>query len=721
MDLVRALDGLDAHPWADATHAYGGAEDLPDLLRALAGDDADIAEGAVSDLYGSVLHQGTVYAASAEVAPFLARIAAAGHRTADVLLLLGGMAESEDEHGVPPGAVRAAVTAQLPLLIPLLRDADPGVRQAAAWAVAHTRAAHDVLPALRERWAEEPEPLVRAELLGALARVEAADVAVLAAELLAPDRPAQLRLAAVLASLDAGVAWGAEHHSAMLSVLPASELGGERFDLDRAEPLRWVVAELLCRGTDHDLAATADLLVAALRDERPEVVAEAAWAAAEAVRVSRGVGGPLLPTLLGLLDDADSAREVLSLLATLGPAAAAAAPALVALTTKDDADERAEGPAGGPADDLADRALVALVLVAPDRAAPLLAEGLGRRPQALYAAAGFRVPVDAPFPFDAELLTAVRARLASGGLSGNEPFQLLALLRRWGPAAAPALPELCEALASHPQPAATAVAAVAADCPPDERRRAVEALRAHADDGPLAVARALYDLTGEPTELLARLAHDLAGKRDGVRFAAVAAGELGARAQLLAESLRAALSTAEDQCVSPVLDADVAVAEALWRITGDAETVVPVLDSVFVRAAGSVWFRWSAIRAARAAALLGPAGRPLVPRLEALLADPEQAPTAVLALVAVADPDTLDRPALAGVVLTSAEQEADAQGACDALLALGGGALTADHARRLAELAERDLRVIRSGLEGEIVRNDERLRARAREVLAALG
>ncbi|MFF3583973.1 hypothetical protein [Streptomyces mirabilis] len=99
--------------------------DLPDLLRALADSGAGAAGEALSELYGSVLHQGTVYAASAEVAPFLARIAVAGHQVADVLMLLGDMAGSEDEHGVTPGTVRAAVAGQLPLLLPLLDAAEP--------------------------------------------------------------------------------------------------------------------------------------------------------------------------------------------------------------------------------------------------------------------------------------------------------------------------------------------------------------------------------------------------------------------------------------------------------------------------------------------------------------------------------------------------------------------------------------------------------------------
>ncbi|MEV5840468.1 hypothetical protein AB0M32_00695 [Streptomyces sp. NPDC051985] len=102
---------------------------MPDPLRGLAGADA---EEALSQLYGSVLHQGTVYPASADAVPFLAGIAAAGHRTADVLALLGGMAGSEDEYGVAAGGVRTAVTEQLPSLLPLPASPEPEVRRIAA-------------------------------------------------------------------------------------------------------------------------------------------------------------------------------------------------------------------------------------------------------------------------------------------------------------------------------------------------------------------------------------------------------------------------------------------------------------------------------------------------------------------------------------------------------------------------------------------------------------
>lgn len=79
MDLAAALAGLDSHPWSTVDHAYGPAEDLPGLLRAFAEGGED-AEEALHELYGSIVHQGTVYAASVYAVPFLARIAASGRQ-----------------------------------------------------------------------------------------------------------------------------------------------------------------------------------------------------------------------------------------------------------------------------------------------------------------------------------------------------------------------------------------------------------------------------------------------------------------------------------------------------------------------------------------------------------------------------------------------------------------------------------------------------------------
>ncbi|MFE9168832.1 hypothetical protein ACFYNZ_04765 [Streptomyces kebangsaanensis] len=710
MELVHPFDALDSHPWSSFSHAYGSAEDLPDLLRALAGADADVAGEALSELYGSVLHQGTVYAASAEVAPFLAGIAAAGHRVADVLMLLGGMAESEDEHGVAPGTVRAAVAGQLSLLLPLLDAAEPEVRRTAVWAVSHTRATELVLPALRRRWEEEAEPLVRSETLAAISRLDPPAGAAAAVTVLDPSQPAGLRMAAVFACLDADLPWTEAHHTTMLSLLPTGPVGGDCLGLERSEPFAAVVEALLNRGRRADRDAAFALLDAALRDGRAEVRAEALWAADRACMLSRSAPRRLLAGLRAAAVDAEAVVAMASLLGRLGTAAAATADVLAPLA----------GRNPEQADDHADRALAALVLVAPAQAAPLLAGGLGRRPRALDAAAGFLRPADSAFPYDGELFGAIRRRLIRPeALSGNEPGLLTSLLGGWGARAASALPELYEALAHFPGQVAPAIAAIAVGSAPGERAEAVTVLRTVAGQGSLPAAKALYDLVGEHEPLVDCLDRELRSGGRRLGEAVGTAGALGPRAAALAPALREALSGPDGATVTSALDADTALAEALWHVTEDATAVVTALDSVFARAEQSPWSRWSTVRAARVTALLGPAGRPLASRLETLLDDPVQVPAAVLALTAVAEPASLDRTALAAAVLRSVEQEADPMGACDALEALGAAASTADHLRRLSVLADGDARVVRSGVEGRIIRQDEAFRNRARALVAA--
>ncbi|MFB8167547.1 hypothetical protein ACFC60_06280 [Kitasatospora purpeofusca] len=706
MELGHPLDGLDSLSWSFHSHAYGSAEDLPDLVRALAGTDADAAREALSELYGSVLHQGTVYDASTVVVPFLAGLAAAGHRTKDVLLLLGGMAASEDEYGVEPGAVRAAVAGRLPLLLPLLDAAEAGVRRAAVWTVSHTRTPV-ALSALRARWDEESEAAVRAEILSGIARIDPGAGAALAAGALGPSRPAGVRLAAVFAHLDAGVPWTGALTSVLLSLLPANPLH-EVFDFDRTEPLTAVVEALLERDGAAQRGAAFALVEAALRDGRAEVRAEGAWAADRACMLSRSAPHRLVPALRAACVDEASVLALASLLGRLGPAAAPTADVLLPLASR----------APEQDDDPADRALAALVLVTPDLATPLLAAGLGRRPRALDAATALRSP-DHAFPYDHDLLTAVRTRLSHpGALSGNEPWQLTNLLAGWGRAATPALPELCALLPHHPDQAARAITSVARDAQPAERANAAAALRAAAENGTLAAARALYDLTGDAVPLLRRLGPELRESATRRRHAATAAGELGPRAATLAPALRSALGD-PDAGTTPALDADTAIAEALWRITGDADESVALLDAVFRRAAANPWSQWSVARAARVAEQLGPAARPLEPRLEAALADPRPAAAAVLALLAVAEPATLDRPALAEAALAAAETGNDPQRACEALDVLGVATLTDQQLTRLSVLAHGDARTVRSGVEDRIIGQDEAFRQRARTLLPA--
>ncbi|MEU3573573.1 hypothetical protein AB0E96_34900, partial [Kitasatospora sp. NPDC036755] len=369
MDPITALTGLDDHPWAALSHAYGSAEDLPALLRALAEGEDGAAEEALSELYGTVLHQGTVYSATVEAVPYLARIAAAGRRPAELLGLLGAMAESQDEWEVADGAVRAAVVAQLPLLLPLLAHPEEEVRLAAGWAVGHTGDGALAPAALWERWAVEENPDVAAELLVALGRVDLGAAAGKARSLLGGETPVPLRLAAVLVCLRNEERWEAALHAAVLGLLPARELTVDRYSSDHEELLCAVVDTLLERDTDTDREAALALLETALGDPRPEVQSEALWAADHACHVSRRAPARLVPAVARLAAQDPAA----SLLAKLGPLAAEAAPALVELAAR-------------PDDRAADQALAALVRIAPGQAVPLLARDLERRPQARRAA-----------------------------------------------------------------------------------------------------------------------------------------------------------------------------------------------------------------------------------------------------------------------------------------------------------------------------------------------
>ncbi|MGR6998631.1 hypothetical protein ACU686_11915 [Yinghuangia aomiensis] len=374
--------------------------------------------------------------------------------------------------------------------------------------------------------------------------------------------------------------------------------------------------------------------------------------------------------------------------------------------------------------------------MAPQAAALLLARALGRRPRAMRCAARSHAPADAPFPFDPELLAAVRARLAAKvpehpahpeghehrGCSTiedhNDTAALVYLLQQWGPQAVEALPELCAVLPRFPY-AATAITAAAAGLGPRQREQAAAALRVGARN--LFVAQALHDLTGETGPLFAAAEAALAtgGRAGGEGARAVAA--LGPAAARLAPAVRAALGRTIDRDTIPEVDTDLALALALWRITGDAAEAAPVLASVLDRCEGRRWFHRTAARAARETAVLGPAGRPLTARLHALLDDPAQAPSAVLGLLAVADPAGLDRARLAKAALHAAETRADLQGACDALQALGAAALTPPQHDRLAALATRDRRLVVSGSEDAIICEDEQLRAALMSALDRAG
>ncbi|MFI9342119.1 hypothetical protein ACIG0D_12715 [Streptomyces sp. NPDC052773] len=743
MDLAAVFAGLDRIAWPELPHAHGPAEDVPDLLRALSGADREAAEEAERELWSSIVHQGTVYGATVAAVPFLARLAAAGVRCTGLLVMVGAIAESTDEHDVePPGAARAAVVAQLPLLLPLLADGDPEVRQWAAWAVAQCGpgAGADARGALRRRWEAEADPVVRADVLTACVLVDPEAADQLRATALRAAEPPSVRVAALLAGVDAGLPWDGRLADTVVALTPlARHTEGSRWE---RQPLKALALRLHARGdVDGAIEAVASALrraVAAVRagaDTGTAVVAEATGAARSLVLRSRTAPARLLPEMLPLLDTPATAGDVMDAVRDWAQPVPEASTALVRL---------AEGTG-----EWADRALAALVSQGAPEASDLLARHLTERPRALEAAFDRTTGrQSAPLPCTPALLDAVRARLAAltaeaaapdahqrprrspavaGGLAAlNEPVHLAGLLAGWEAGARAAIPELVAALPHHPFPVGRALAAVA-----DARLHpeAVTALRACAETGPRAdrkaAASALHSLTGDAGPLLAVLEPAL-GEANGRRDSYVeAAAALGEQARPLLPRLLAVLAEpAETRATVPPVRAALTAAGAVWELTGDQDAVLPMILEGLAWAPRP-WGHQVASQAAGLAALLGPAARPAVPHLLPLLDRADTAAAAVRALVA-ADPGS-DRPGgvpltdLVDRVLRALEPGAyphSALPALEALAALGPGAFTPDQLARVRAIADGDRRVVGSGSHTRIVRDDEELRAVARRVPA---
>src|SRR5690349_1585950 len=96
------LEGLDRIDWSKLTHAYGSAEDVPDLLRQLASEDEEARSEAIHELYGNIWHQGTVYEASAKAAPFLIELleAESVEGKDEIMVLLAHLARGTSYHDV---------------------------------------------------------------------------------------------------------------------------------------------------------------------------------------------------------------------------------------------------------------------------------------------------------------------------------------------------------------------------------------------------------------------------------------------------------------------------------------------------------------------------------------------------------------------------------------------------------------------------------------------
>ncbi|MGA5062514.1 PBS lyase [Streptomyces exfoliatus] len=184
------LTGIEEVDWASLGHAYGPADDVPELLRGLASADPAERETALDGMYGAVHHQGDVYDSTLACIPFLLELVAdpaVQDRGCIVELLtsIGGIELDDDDELDELGAddeefipaanyamAAAAIAAGADVFLGLVSDPDPEVRLTAPCALAslHPEPAR-VLTLLRERLTVERDTEVRLALVAAVGRI----------------------------------------------------------------------------------------------------------------------------------------------------------------------------------------------------------------------------------------------------------------------------------------------------------------------------------------------------------------------------------------------------------------------------------------------------------------------------------------------------------------------------------------------------------------------
>ena len=243
------LERLHTVDWNALTHAYGPADDVPELLRALAAADRQARKDAYWELYGNIFHQGTRYPATAPAVPFLLELLAdpATPDRPELLLLLTHLVtgqfsvaadptmyagEPDDGHALAHGDVEdygailrdiyRAAEAGLPLYLQLVQHADTASLRAAAahlLACLWTRAAASV-PVLRAQLARETGVPARATLAFALGRLQ--DIAGPDPQLLALHERDPAPLVRLLAAVGLVRAAGSDAPDAAVATLIAA-------------------------------------------------------------------------------------------------------------------------------------------------------------------------------------------------------------------------------------------------------------------------------------------------------------------------------------------------------------------------------------------------------------------------------------------------------------------------------------------------------------------
>ncbi|MEU6708058.1 HEAT repeat domain-containing protein [Streptomyces wuyuanensis] len=651
--------GMDEVDWASMGHAYGPADDVPELLRGLASADPAEREAALDGMYTAVHHQGDVYDSTLACIPFLLELVASPDvqdRGAIVELLtsIGGIDLDDDEldpedeefeDAANYAMAAAAVAAGADVFVGLLDDPDAGVRLAAPCALAmlHGDPAR-VLDLLRGRLGREQDTEVRLALVEAVGRIALRHEALRAESvtwlttLLAPDRPPGLRLSALtqlarcapgllpddVASTATALLRATDGAGAMAGgsgngtgngngpAVPGS--GSEAAGGDGEGPgAPW--ADDLLRTLHSALGDRVDdriaLLAGQLTSADPAQRTDAVWMCHGLIRAWRGPYDEVVRLVGAQLDDPDPLLHgaAVSLLESLFGLALPAADALAERVRAADGDR--------PADR---RALVALARLGDPRAVPALARAL-EQPD-LPRDAAFAVPYlgDRATP----LVPALRRRLGEVALDEQLYDRAAPLLTGLaGVRAAEALPEVLRVLRGAPARggewvteaalrALTSFGAGALPAAPELRALLGDAASRPSSSVVAAAARALWAATGDVAGVLPVLRELLAADGpDERRAAAAALGAVGSAAADAAPALRELLTSPERWLR---MDA----AAALWRVTGEARESLPVLRTAWEEN------RYGRVEIAECLAEMGPSAGPAAPLLRAELARPRR-------------------------------------------------------------------------------------------------
>ncbi|MEU8686513.1 hypothetical protein [Streptomyces sp. NPDC048611] len=612
-------EALDEVAWERlaSTLGHGPAAELQGALRGLVSRGAAATEKDCDPLFVCVaLGTGRVTPVATAALPLVVALAAdpdMGAR-ASLVQLLTGLAEEAaavGEERVDPGWHEAWRRQRTRLLV-LLADPLPEVRREALPLA-------EGVGMLLERWQAETDPAVRLPVLLALGTAAAESdeagaverVRGVVTEVLRHGDPV-MRVAAVHAWAAFAPQAASREQDLLVEALsdpavrPRFEALWHVPDVDgsltREDVLSWTAS--LLKDAPQTALSLVVRLVDAARETGDTPLCRAAldegW---RLLVVMPSAASELLPRAGALLADPDDGvrYRAAHLLAALGARAAGYADELAALLDDMGEDDYFEGTVG-------DHARWALTRMDDRRALPGLVERLYAPYRDQYGRGyGLGDPhlpevedVLTPLGAHAEvLLPAVRQVLRDDGKGGALTCPLLRVLQAWGPAAAPALPEVV-ALLDDARYASYALDTLVAMGP--AAASAVPAVRRCTDlDFPVdsrQVAWAAWRLDGGGRETALRHIGEAVLTEENASYAIALLGDFGPAAAPYANRVRQLVEHG-DAWLRP------RAAVALWSITGDPRPSAPVLEEDLASIAHGADTYGSFLYALRALARIG--------------------------------------------------------------------------------------------------------------------